>query len=195
MERLQQQRDTAWLYPLPADHLISLVYYNVYRALIANAAMLGLDPNLMYSDDYPSPFLPLSPSATSALRRLPPSLQPTKLQCTVAHHPEWDILPDPVVRDNILRYGEENIDDMEICFDMVGDGTCCDVDDVDTQRKNGAIVWGEPWDPSGWEVTEAFAQKWAWILKGAFALQNSTNMWRARRGQEPIDFSRITEVE
>lgn len=189
-----QENDTSWLYPLPSDYLISLVYYNVYRALIFNIGLLGLDFNLMYSDDYPSPFLPLSQSANSKICRLPPALQPTELQKTIAHHPAWDIIPDPDVRDNILRYGEDNLDDRELCNDMVGDGSHGDSGDVDTQNKNGIIIWGEPWDIGGWEVTVAFARKWPILLRNAPRIQASTNKWRIRRGEDPLDFDGIWGV-
>ncbi|KIW35060.1 uncharacterized protein PV07_01783 [Cladophialophora immunda] len=194
-EKLVTDRDNAWMYPLPSDHLISLIYYNVYRALISNCHMLGLDLNLMYTDDYPSPFLPLSQSATSNIRHLPPSLQPTELQKTMAHHPMWDIFPDPDIRDNILRYGEENIDDLQLCLDMVGDGNYTGLENLDTQQTNGLIVWSEPWDSTGWEVTECFARKWPWLLKGALNAQKSTNKWRTSRGEDPLDFDRILEIE
>ncbi|KAJ9609171.1 hypothetical protein H2200_006943 [Cladophialophora chaetospira] len=192
--RLVQDRDNANVYKLPADHLISLVYYNVYRALISNVHLLGLDLNLMYTDDYPSPFLPLSPSATSSIRHLPPTLEPTELQKTMAHHPMWDIFPDPEIRDNILRYGEENIDDLQLCLDMVGDGQYTGLETLETQQTNGLIVWGEPWDPQGWEMTECFARKWPFLIRGAINVQKSTNRWRAQRGEEPLDFDRILEI-
>lgn len=192
--RLKQERDNAWQTPLSSDHLISLVYYNVYRALISNVEMLGLDVNLMYTDEYPSPFLPLSQSASSNIRHLPPGLQPTELQKTMAHHPQWDIFPDPVVRDNILRYGEQNIDDMEFCLDLVGDGQTAGTEEF-TQEKNGLIVWGEPWALEGWEVTEAFARKYPFFIKGAHSLQENSNRWRTRRGEEPLDYERICEIE
>ncbi len=194
-EKLAQHGDDANGYTLPADHLISLVYYNVYRALISNVHLLGLDLNLMYSDDYPSPFLPLSPSSSSSIRNLPPTLEPTELQKTVAHHPMWDIFPDPEIRDNILRHGEDNIDDLQLCLDMVGDGQYVGLEDQETQQTNGLIVWGEPWDPDGWEMTECFARKWPFLIKGATSVQNSTNKWRMSRGETPLDFDRILEIE
>ncbi|KIW15335.1 hypothetical protein PV08_05381 [Exophiala spinifera] len=193
--RLQQERDYSWHTPLSSDHLITLVYYNVYRALLSNVEMLGLDLNLMYMDDYPSPFLPLSPSASSNIRHLPPGLQPTELQKTIAHHPQWDIFPDPVVRDNILRYGEKNIDDLEFCLDLVGDGQSVGEEECSTQEKNGLIVWGEPWAIDGWEVTEAFARKYPFFVKGAHSFQENSNRWRIRRGEEPLDYERICEIE
>ncbi|KAK5560072.1 hypothetical protein LTR46_001822 [Exophiala xenobiotica] len=193
--RLEKEQDDSWQTPLSSDHLISLVYYNVYRGLLANVELLGLDINLMYTDEYPSPFLPLSPTASSNIRHLPPGLQPTDLQKTISHHPQWDIFPDPVVRDNILRYGDENINDYEFCLDLVGDGQYDGLGECFTQEKNGLIIWGEPWDMDGWEVTEAFARKYPFFLKGAHCFQERSNRWRIKRGEEPLDFERICELE
>jgi hypothetical protein len=117
------------------------------------------------------------------------------LQKTISHHPQWDLFPDPVVRDNILRYGEENINEYEFCLDLVGDGQYDGLGECFTQEKNGLIIWGEPWDMDGWEVTEAFARKYPFFLKGAHCFQERSNRWRIRRGEEPLDFERICEVE
>ncbi|KAL2395958.1 hypothetical protein ABEF93_002730 [Exophiala dermatitidis] len=214
-ERGRDRKDSVLL-PPPRDHLICLLQFNVYRAFVSNVALLGLDLNLMHTDDYPSPFLPLSQSANSQIRQLPPTLQPTELQKTIAHHAQWDVIPDPDLRDNILRFGEENIDDVELCLDMVGDGNYdddstersqvgssngkkdLDVDldadagtEPETQHKVGFIAWGEPWDVNGWEVTRGFALKWPFLLRSATRIQESTNRWRVRRGQKPLDFERI----
>jgi hypothetical protein len=189
--RLAMEQDTAWLHPLPADHLLSLVYYNVCRALISNIAILGLDLNLMSTQDYPSPFLPSSPTASSLLGSLPTSLQPTELQRTISHHPEYDILPDPTMRDNFLCYGEDNVDDAELCLDMTGNGVHNEVQDAAGQA--GFIVWGDPWDLMSWEVTEKFVRKWAWILKGCVDLEVSTNRWRKKRGVAPLRVREIVE--
>jgi hypothetical protein len=183
--------DTAWLHPLPADHLLSLVYYNVCRALISNIAILGLDLNLMSTEDYPSPFLPLSPTASSVIGFLPPSLQPTQLQRTVPHHPEYDIIPDPTMRDNFLRYGEENVDDADLCLDMIDNGVHDEIQDAAGQA--GFIVWGDPWDLMSWEVTEKFVRKWASMLKGCVNLEVSTNQWRRKRGLAPLRVREIVE--
>lgn len=195
---VRNAKDGSWMYPLPADHLISLVYYNVYRALTSNIALLGLDANMMYSDDYPSPFLPMSPTATSSIRRLPPALQPTALQQSIAHHPQWDVLPIPVIRDNILNYGEDNLDDVELCCDLVGGDLHADLTGEDMQNKNepsGFIVWGEPWEATSWEVTESFARRWSFLLKNATILFTSTNRWRSIRGEDPLNFDEIMSLD
>ncbi|RVX70023.1 hypothetical protein B0A52_06194 [Exophiala mesophila] len=186
--------DCSWGYTLPADHLLTLVYYNVYRALVANIAVLGLDLNLMYTEDYPSPFTPMSPTATSFIRRLPACLQPTPLQKSIDHHPQWDLLPDHVIRDNLLLFPLEELDDDELCFDMLG-GDMPEGRDDTAQGPSGFIVWGEPWDVNSWEVTEYFARKWPKLLKNAVDTLQSTNRWRLSRGEAALDFDRILDLD
>ena len=177
-------------YPLPADHLLSLIYYNVYRGLIQNIAILGLDLDLMTTDEYPSPFLPMSQTASSAIAVLPPHLMPTHLQKTIAHHPQWDIFPDPEVRDNILNYGEERIDDVELCFDMVGSQSRLQKQSSD---EAGAYIWGEPWCIDSWEVTDTFVRKYYWMFKGTVGFARSTNRWRRQRGLPEVDFAKLID--
>lgn len=178
-------------YSLPADHLLSLIYYNVYRGCIQNIAILGLDLDRMALDEYPSPFTPMSQTASSAIATLPPHLIPTRLQKTVAHHPQWDIFPDPQVRDNILNYGEERIDDVELCFDMVGSQSRLQKQSSD---EAGCYIWGEPWSIDSWEVTDTFVRKYHWMFKGTASgagFAASTNRWRRQRGEPEIDFEKV----
>ena len=178
------KRDMA--YRLPADHLLSLIYYNVFRAFALNIQQLGLSFDGMCLDEYQSKFPTMSPDDPS-LALLPPGLRPTDLQCLQPHHPMWDIFPDPVLRDNIIAYGEDNFDDVELCLQIFGDGSS--VSDDDTTNGSGFIAWSDPASCSGWEVTERFARNWSSFLKGAFELEASTNLWRARRGESTIQFA------
>jgi hypothetical protein len=99
----------------------------------------------------------------------------------------WDIFPDPVLRDNVLRYGENNFDDTKLCSQIFGDGDT--LSDADACNRTGLIAWGpDPGLVCAWEVTERFARNWPWFLKGAIELQNATNSWRRRRGESPIIF-------
>jgi hypothetical protein len=52
--------------------------------------------------------------------------------------------------------------------------------DCDTK---GWIIWNDPWDVSGWEVTEGFTKKWGYLLRGCFDIIEATNRWRAVRGE------------
>lgn len=191
---LGDKGDGSWHYTLPADHLLTLVYYNVYKALATNIAVLGLDLNLMYSDDYPSPFTPMSPTATSSIHRLPSNLQPTLLQKSIDHHPQWDVIPDRVIRDNLLSCSKEDLDEDELCCDIIGGDLPGGWEDS-SKGPSGFIVWGQPWDVGSWEVTERFARRWPQLLKNAVDTLQSTNKWRLSRGEVALDFDRILTLE
>lgn len=51
---------------------------------------------------------------------------------------------------------------------------------------SGIIVWSDPWDPAGWEITEPFACSWGWVIKNCYDLAHSTNQWRAKRNERPL---------
>src|SRR6266516_953787 len=102
-------------YRLPADHLLSLIYYNVFRAFVSNIEWLGLSFERMCLDEYQSKFLTMAPDDPS-LQLLPPDLRPTQLQRRIPHHPMWDIFPSPVLRDNVLMHGENSFDEIQLCL-------------------------------------------------------------------------------
>ncbi|KAF7868552.1 hypothetical protein EAF04_005083 [Stromatinia cepivora] len=161
---------------IPADsYLLTLLHFNVVRALTTNVEILKLPIDRM-EDDILSPF-----NTSSSPAQLPATLQPTKLQIEIEHHPEIDIFPFPPCRDNLLSaLAKGDVwDDVEFCRDIMygvegGDG------------RTGLIVWGDPWVPGSWEVEENFARKWAWSLKGCGELFESTNKWRNRRGERGL---------
>ncbi|KAH7141106.1 hypothetical protein EDB81DRAFT_948784 [Dactylonectria macrodidyma] len=50
----------------------------------------------------------------------------------------------------------------------------------------GLVSWSDPWDINGWEITEAFAEKWAFLLQGCGDVLVATNVWRDIRGEDPL---------
>ena len=177
-----------WNLTLADSRLLTLIYYNVFRGLHWNIDILGLDIRQMCRDDYPSPFTAMSPSATSAITKLPPTLCPTALQQEVAHHPCWDIFPCPVIRDNVLKRSIV-VEDEELCEDVMGmteDGR--GFLGFDEGPRTGCTLWGDPWDIRTWEVSEYIAMKWGWLFEGAFELQATTNARRRGRGWKEIQF-------
>ncbi len=50
----------------------------------------------------------------------------------------------------------------------------------------GLMIWGHPWETSGWEVTERFFEKWGFLFKGCREILIATNHWRELRGDEPL---------
>lgn len=52
--------------------------------------------------------------------------------------------------------------------------------------ESGIISWSDPWEISGWEVTESFARKWGFLLIGCEDVVNAANKWRETRGENPL---------
>ncbi|KAI1130094.1 hypothetical protein F5Y10DRAFT_236643 [Nemania abortiva] len=161
--------------------LPSLSQFNFIRALFTNVDVLGLSSAEMH-DDALSPFnvvfgpVHISPQR-DRLSRLPAGLRPTDLQRETPHHPWIDLLPVPAMRDNILRPGLDSFDEDQLCHDMRG---------AIPGQNPGVLVWGDPWDPHSWEVTEDFVKTWGWVVENCWDLLRSTNKWRIRRGEKPL---------
>jgi hypothetical protein len=124
-----------------------------------------------------TPLLPLHPAPSS----VPACLAPTALQkCTP--HAHWiDIIPSPIMRDNCIRWAS-TIDEEDLCSDFIG-GLYEGNADCDTK---GWIVWNDPWDVEGWEVSEGFVKKWGYLLQGCGDIIEASNRWRAIRGEDAL---------
>jgi hypothetical protein len=135
---------------------------------------LGIQPADIYND-YSISLFNKTPEISS-IPQLPLSLQPTHIQISHPHHPWFDILPFPTLRDELISRQDE-YDDTELCVDMLG---------VGGSHPVGLLVWRDPWDPYGWEMTEAFARKWMWLFKNCPELCSSTAYWRLQRDEPAI---------
>ncbi|MCJ1240098.1 hypothetical protein MMC14_008098 [Varicellaria rhodocarpa] len=173
-------------FPLSVDHILTLIQYNVFRAILTNITFIEVPLDEMSRDETASPFI-----TGAMLRNLPPNLLPTKLQKEVVHHPWIDIWPHPGIRDNLLRRNSGSYNPGELCLDLVGEinrhqcnecQTCC----KGNGDRKGWIVWSDPWEFSGWEVTEGFVRKWGWVIQGCYDIIESSNRWRIERGEEPL---------
>lgn len=160
-----------------SDMLLHLISLNFTRALIENTLILGLKSEQLH-DDAISPFNTAGPWPDVSLQTLPIALQPTAIQLSVPHHPWLDLLPIPQMRDNLILAGDFE-EETQLCLDMKGDGT-------PQSASSGIIVWSDPWDPAGWEVTEPFARYWSWVIRDCSDLAHSTNQWRAKRNERPL---------
>ncbi|KAG7039171.1 hypothetical protein JMJ77_0003457 [Colletotrichum scovillei] len=159
-----------------SDSLIPLVQFNLFRGLMENMKTLGITMPMICDDDCVSPFGSDPTYNANTAWNIPYFLKPTETQLTTIHHPWLDFLPLPRMRDNLIKAGDD-WDDEALCLDMVGDGDA-------PSGKGGMILWGEPWDPNSWEVTEDFVEKWRWILEGCEEIIRSSNYWRAKRGEK-----------
>lgn len=160
-----------------SDLLLHLTQLNFTRALMENTRILGLTSDKLH-DDALSPFNTAGPWEYDLQGCLPPTLQPTLTQRNTLHHPWLDLLPVPQMRDNLIHAGEL-FDETQLCLDMKGHRNT-------RTGQTGIIVWKEPWDPAGWEVTEAFARSWGWVIWNCSELFQSTNSWRAKRNERPL---------
>ncbi|VUC30966.1 unnamed protein product [Clonostachys rosea] len=177
--------------------LPTVLSLNVFHALARNAATLAVCNEWMMYEAV-SPFCRQGPcarggtggsgasvTATSLPSSLscPSALHPTEMQRSVIHHPWIDLFPLPRMRDTILKAidrGSNVFDEDDLCYDLV------DVDKDGLSQKASLIIWGEPWDPQAWEVTEGFLRKWGWLLEGCEEMLEATNYWRRKRGEEPL---------
>lgn len=166
------------------DMLLGLTRLNILRALNTNIDVLGYNGADLLDDDAQSPFSMAGPLAADSESRetlLPPALRPTHIQRTVPHHPWLDLFPIPRMRDIMILAGD-SYDDERLCHDMLGDR----FSRLDLEGKAGLIVWKDPWDPTGWEVTPTYMNFWGWTVHGCWDLFISTNVWRAKRGEKAL---------
>ncbi|KAF7717419.1 Uncharacterized protein PECH_006430 [Penicillium ucsense] len=173
-----------------ADLRLGVTRLNVLRALHTNLGVLAYRPSDT-QDDAQSIFTVAQPSSCPDREilesKLPPALRPTAIQRRVPHHPWLDLLPFPRMRDTLIL-AQDFIDDEQLCHDMSGRGsTVVQQSGRDAGiGETGILVWQEPWNPAGWEVTRSFVQRWGWVLRDCPELLLSTNAWRRYRGERPL---------
>ncbi|KAH8688947.1 hypothetical protein BGW36DRAFT_365484 [Talaromyces proteolyticus] len=200
-------------FPLPSDHLLHLIHYNVFRALVSNKKVLKLfAKTIAQSNDIDNPHrgrrLCDGPTIIHPFHTgLPSSLFPTPLQMIHPHSNWIDMFPFPQIRDNLIKW-EGYFDVLDFLRDIFGDivnnnlsitsDTCessststqmllqGEDDDMITAGRKGLIVWGEAHQKENWEATPGFLKKWNWVLEGCEELIEMSNRWREIRGEEPI---------
>lgn len=162
-------------------YLPGLIRLNALNAVAHNATVLGFSKENLCQDDLISPFNYPDPKAPTE-PHIPESLRPTTLQRSIHHHPWTDLFPLPRFRDNILRAMiSGTLDEDELCLDLL------EVVNGDTCANAYLIVWGRPWDISGWEVSPGFLRKWGWLLEGCPEAIDATNRWRETRGESKLN--------
>ncbi|KAF7896915.1 uncharacterized protein EAF01_009318 [Botrytis porri] len=163
-------------FPLPLDHLLTLIQYNVLRACLTNSSILNL-PHTTSSECRNILSAPMFPAPST----IPPSLSPTPLQLSTPHPQRIDVLPCPKMRNNAMLTFHE-VDEDDLCRDLCG-GLFEDCNDL---NEKGMLVWNDPWHASGWEVTEGFARKWGFLLKGCDEIVEASNKWRELRNEDRL---------
>lgn len=196
-----------------SDHLLYLVNYNAFRGLFLNKVTLSkLTDHLVVGSDRTYKLdimMGLKQDAVCIAlgHNMPPHLQPTALQSSIAHANWIDFIPFPRMRDNLIIYQDQFnhrlfIKDVmgnvleDVLFNKYGEGTgpigrrlefTGKPSDYASDRR-GIIIWGEPHRMESWEVTSGFLQRWGWAVEGCHELMRVTNQWRALRGEGPLIF-------
>lgn len=145
---------------------------NIVNAMLINGKFMGLTLDLL-GEDIVSTFNIPGPMTL----RLPPSLQPTSTQIEILHHPWIDLMPMKSFRDVLLK-NLDKYDEDDFCGDLHGQ--------IGASNGIGLISWGEPWDPTAYEISEGVFRKWAWLLKECPEIIKTTNHWRRIRGEKPL---------
>ena len=162
-------------FPLLSDHLLTLIQFNVYRATWINLVLVT--PAAVKNADYLSELNILPSSLPSTI---PPTLTPTILQRQIRHLAWIDAAPLATLRDNFIR-GLGSYDEDALCLDLLGG---LFHSDNGLLENNGMMVWTDPWNIAGWEMTERFARKWGFLLKGCREMFDATNYWRRMRQED-----------
>ncbi|SPO04143.1 uncharacterized protein DNG_06826 [Cephalotrichum gorgonifer] len=179
LQQFATQAYSAYIAGAPCPtHLPRLIQVNILGALTRNAQALNLSNSWLLCDAISV----LDEDSLSSIS-CPKSLRPTALQVSVSHHPWIDLLPLPRLRENILKLIDiEGFDEDELCHDMV------EFDSEEGPEKAALIIWGDPWDPRGWEASVAFLRKWGWLLTGCPEILEATNYWREKRGERRLSW-------
>lgn len=111
---------------LPADHLLHLIQWNVFRGLcdnkhILDRTVIAILPDSNQAKDFEDVFAEYSlvlPKAEETVN-LPPSLQLTESQMNIVHSTWIHTLPFPRMRENLMRW-EYFFNHLEFVRDLIG---------------------------------------------------------------------------
>jgi hypothetical protein len=179
----------------PDIHLntIQLTTMSFVAACFANAAMLGLSPETLWSKTSQSPFYQaqmandaLGTANVGQFGHLKPLLRPSSTQLTHPHHPYLDILPFPAFRNRIiqlLQVQPRPIDSDKLCQDLKSDGLIC----WGSTKRDGHDTGGSgaPWDIRSWEIRPWFLKKWWLLFDGPDGeMYQHSRWWSELRGEK-----------
>jgi hypothetical protein len=121
-----QANSSTTYFPLSSDYLLTLIHFNVYRALLTNKAILNTNAVLCKIDlDIVIPQSRNLCDGRAILQSkpdelLPPALEPTPMQMNIAHSSWLNAFPFSKIRDDLIQ-NEEKFNHMELCNDLFGD--------------------------------------------------------------------------
>ncbi|KAF2642683.1 hypothetical protein P280DRAFT_548118 [Massarina eburnea CBS 473.64] len=151
------------------------VYYH-------NCRKIGLQFEEMTKPTCRSPwFSPLNGPGLDRfpLEGVPLDLYPTPAQRNIMHHPFWDTIPFPWIRERAITLAAlvpPPYEWHELKLDILNGGMVC-------WRSRGSEE-GLPWDRRSWEFRPWFRQKWGWIIEEQGRVEQQSRWWRGMAGHE-----------
>ncbi|KAF5026721.1 hypothetical protein F66182_1189 [Fusarium sp. NRRL 66182] len=163
----------------PDSFHLPILELTLLKAVTRIADRLNCKQNI-WELDGSSPFI--TGTATPA-DQLPPTWRPTKSQIAIPHHPMFDLLPWPGVRERaifLLSLPDElRPPQAQGALAMVN--FAYDIED----GAEGVRIYGEdPYDPGNWELGQIAFERW-WFLFDNTIIETS-NRWRRMRGAPPL---------
>jgi hypothetical protein len=173
--------------PNPLKTTITMDRMSTIEAYISIALALGFSVEEVGSEKFESKFnqpRALKDSDSDAIitssKNIPQDLRPTMAQILYPHFPWIDLIPFPILRENII-------------MKMTTEPLLANPVDLkdDLFLRNGLFCWrskekgvsGQPWDMRCWEAEPWFLRKWAVLLDGESGqMWQQTQWWRSMRG-------------
>ncbi|KAK2612717.1 hypothetical protein QQS21_001334 [Conoideocrella luteorostrata] len=164
----------------PDSYLLPVHELTILRAMLRIADRIGCSGQQLWSLDALSPF---NQGIATPSDQLPSAWQPTPSQVLIPHHPLFDFLPWPGVRDKIL--GILSLPDEVRPPGAKGPLALVNFAYDFEDNSEGVRIYGsDPYDPGCWEVGQVLFQRW-WFLFDREIIDNS-NRWRLLRGAPPL---------
>lgn len=162
---------------------LPMLELNLLRGAMAVARRVDVD-SIIWSLDATSPFYN---STALTYSHLPSNLRPTTVQIRNAHHPVFDILPWPSVRDKLILVFSQahnvrppNARSPTALLDLV-----YDMED----SAEGIRIWGDdPCADENWEIGGKLFSNWWWALNSEVI--NRSNEMRKNRGATMLGVDR-----
>jgi hypothetical protein len=163
----------------PDSYQMPLLQLTLLKAVMRIADRLNLKPDLW---DLAGNSAFNTGTATPA-SLLPPSWQPTPSQVAIPHHPVFDLLPWPGVRERaifILSLPDE-------LRPPRAQGALATVNfayDVEDTAEGVRIYGDDPYDPGNWELGQVMFERWWFLFDNSII--STSNRWRRARGAPPL---------